>query len=84
MREEILKQFFLGEISAEVLAEDLGGSMVRSSRAVTRHPIEDMQDKFEVRPEHLIRVCDAVLEAEVEAKYLQAIGFCIAASDDLE
>lgn len=65
------------------LAHDLAGSLVEK-RDVTYQRIKDMSEDFEVRPEHLIRVCDAVLSGEIEAKYLEAIGFCIAASDHFE
>jgi hypothetical protein len=80
MHEEVLKRFFLGEVSAKELADDLAGSLVER-QDVTYHPIKDMGDDFEVRPEHLVHACDAVLSGEIEAKYLEAIGFCIVASD---
>ena len=83
MHEEVLKRFFLGEISASELADDLSGSLVER-RGVTYHPIKDMSVNFEVRSEHLVRLCDAVLGGEIEAKYLQAVGFCILASDHFE
>ena len=83
MREEVLKRFFLGEASAKELANDLAESLVER-RGVTYHPIKDMSDDFEVRPKHLIRVCDAILNGEIEARYLEAIGFCIVASDHFE
>ena len=83
MREEVLKRFFLGEVSTKELADNLSGSLVER-RDVTYQPIKDMRDDFEVRPEHLVRVCDAVLDGEIEGKYLEAIGFCIVASDHFE
>jgi len=83
MNEEVLKRFFLGEAGAKELAADLSGSVVER-QGVTNHPITDMRGDFEVRPEHLIRICDAVLGGEIEAKYLQEVGFCILASDHFE
>jgi hypothetical protein len=80
MREEVLRRYFLGRASAAELADDLSGSSVER-RDVTYHPIEDMDDDFEVRPEHLARLCDAVLGGELEAGRLEAVGFCIVASD---
>lgn len=80
MHEEVLKRFFDGEASAKELAADLSGSLVER-RDVTCHTVKDMRDDFEVRPEHLVRVCDAVLSGELEAEYLEAIGFCVVASD---
>jgi hypothetical protein len=67
-------------VGARELAEDLTVSLVEKP-GITYHPIKDLHEAFEVRPRHLIRVCDAVLDGEVEAKYLAAIGFCIVASD---
>jgi hypothetical protein len=83
MREEILKRFFVGEVGADTLAADLDGSMIEG-RDTTGHIIEDMEGEFEVRPEHLVSVCDVVLSGEIEAKYLRVIGFCIVASDAFE
>jgi hypothetical protein len=83
MREEILKQFFTGDLSAKILAEDLMGSMITKGD-MTKHPIEDMDEGFQVWPEHLIRLCDAVLRREIEPKYLQSVGFCLVASDHFE
>ena len=82
MREEILKQFLTEEVDAKVLADDLVGSMVTKGD-MTKHPIEDMAERFQLGPEHLIRLCDAVLRDEIKPQYLQSIGFCIVASDNL-
>src|SRR5258707_680263 len=83
MREAILKGFFSGDVSAKILAEDLMGSMITKGD-MTKHPIEDMGEGFQVWPEHLIRLCDAVLQREIEPKYLQSVGFCLVASDHFE
>ena len=83
MHEEVLKRFLVGESSSKTLADDLVGSMIESPGR-TSHPITDMQTDFEVLPEHLIQLCDAVLDGEIEAKHLEAIGFCILASDHFE
>jgi hypothetical protein len=83
MREEILKQFFTGEVGTEALAEDLVGSMITKGD-VSKHPIEDMRESFQLGPKHLIRLCDAVLRDEIKPQYLQSIGFCIVASDNFE
>jgi hypothetical protein len=83
MREEVLKEFFVGNVDVKVLAKDLRGAMVTSG-GITKHPIEDMTDTFELRPEHLTRLCDAVLVGDLKPEHLQAIGFCIVASDHFE
>jgi hypothetical protein len=83
MHEEILRQFLVGEVNAKTLAQDLVGSMITKGD-MTKHPIEDMQEAFQIWPEHLVRVCDAVLQGELKPKSLQSIGFCIVASDQFE
>jgi len=83
MHEEILKSFFEGELGGAELAEDLVESAVTSG-GMTRHPIEDMSKRFQVRPEHLTLLCDAVLRGEIDSKNLQPIAFCIIASDNFE
>ena len=40
-----------------------------------------MDEDFEVRAEHLIRLCDAVIDGTVEPWKLAAVGFCLLASD---
>jgi hypothetical protein len=83
MREEILKQFFAGDVGSKVLAQDLVDSMITKGD-LTKHPIEDMNESFVLRPEHLIHLCDAVLNGEIKPQYLQSIGFCVVASDNFE
>jgi hypothetical protein len=83
MREEVLKEFFAGNIDARILAKDLRGAMVTSG-GITKHPIEDMTVTFDLRPEHLTRLCDAVLAGDLKPEQLQAIGFCIVASDHFD
>jgi hypothetical protein len=81
MRESILKDFFSGNVDAKTLASDLKGSMVTTG-TMTRHPIETMMETFHVWPEHLTLVCDAVLRGDIDPKDLQAIAFCIIASEN--
>ena len=81
MHEDVLRTFLEGEASAAALARDLEGALVPDGPSVTRHPIVDMVGDFEVRPHHLIRVCDAVLGGAVKPGLLEAIGFCLVASD---
>jgi hypothetical protein len=81
MREEILRRFFEGAAEATDLARDLQGALAPDGPGMTRHPIVDMAEEFEVRPIHLVKVCDAVLDGSVQAELLEAIGFCLVASD---
>lgn len=81
MRENLLRDYFTGTASAAELSRDLERSLVQTSATVTRHPIVDMVGEFEVRPEHLVRLCDAVLAGHIEPWKLEPIGFCLIASD---
>ena len=83
MREAVLREFFTGKIGANELERDLLGSLVQRGN-VTEHPIVDMDEEFSVVPEHLVRVCDAVLAGALHPAHLQAIGFCLQASDHFE
>jgi hypothetical protein len=81
MHEEVLRRFFEGEASAAELAHDLEGALVSDNPGLTRHPIVDMTQAFEVQPHHLVRVCDAALQGEIQVSLLEAIGFCLVSSD---
>jgi hypothetical protein len=81
VHEELLRQFFEGAAPGSRLARDLEGALVPDGLQLTRHPIVDMVEDFEVQPHHLVRVCDAVLNGEIEPGLLEAIGFCLVSSD---
>jgi hypothetical protein len=80
MKEWVLKRFFEGQAFAQELAADLAGSMVRRSHDVIEHRIAVMDEHFNLRVEHLVRLCDAVLEGVVEPEHLETIGFCLVTS----
>lgn len=80
MHEAMLRDFFENKTSAGELVADISSS-VEKKREVTAYSIEDMEENFLVAPEHLARVCDAFLRGELAAADVQAIGFCLIASD---
>lgn len=80
MHEETLRDFFIGNATAHQLVDDLEGSLGQRGH-VTEHPIVDMSDDFHVTAHHLLHLCDAVLAGQIDSAYLQAIGFCLQASD---
>ncbi|HZR66415.1 MAG TPA: hypothetical protein VFA85_14815 [Terriglobales bacterium] len=84
MREEILKKFFLGEVSATELAADLSGSTKRLTKIVSNISIEDMEGQFVVTRPMLVLLCDAVLSGSLRAEELRTIGFALEASDHFE
>ncbi len=81
LHETTLRSFFLELVPAKDLSLELRGSMVPAGPGVTHHCIVDMPEEFEVLPGHLIRACDAVLQEAFDPEYLEAIGFCLVASD---
>ena len=80
MHEETLRDFLIGTATAHQLVDDLEGSLVQRGH-VTEHPIVNMPDDFHVAAHHLLRLCDAVLAGQIDPAHLQAIGFCLQASD---
>ncbi len=83
MKESVLKAFFEDEIDATALSADLDNSII-AERGVIRYRIQDMDGAFQLRSEHLKRLCDAVINNQLDPKHLETIGFCILASDKFE
>jgi len=84
MHESVLKDFFLGKATAEELKNDLTGTLARTGKQSTQVGIVDMDSEFEVFPEHLIRVCDAVISGTLVPHDLFTVGFCLMASENFE
>jgi hypothetical protein len=82
MHERILRDFFLGHVDGGALSEDLSDSIVQMGSNETGIGIIDLQDgEHNVTPEDLLKVCDSVLQGQVEPWKLEPIGFCLIASD---
>ena len=81
MHESILRDYFIGLVDEVVLKEDLKNTMVQTSKDVFSYKIVSMDTEFEVLPDHLIKLCDAVISEKIETKDLRTIGFCLAATD---
>ena len=81
MQESILRDFFSGAANAVALRADLVGAVVATNPSSTSQNIVDMSTDFELQPEHLIKLCNAVLAHELEPDDLKTIGFCLLASD---
>jgi hypothetical protein len=61
MREITLKRFFLEDVSAEALAEDVSGSVIHLDQIASTVQVEDMKEQFELQRAHFIRLCEAAL-----------------------
>jgi hypothetical protein len=82
MREHVLLDFFRGRLDATALSRDLEGSIVRVGHDQAGVRIVDLPGgEHEVTAEGLVRVCDAVERRLLDPWMLEAIGFCLLASD---
>ena len=81
MHAEILKAFFLGQARATELARDLDDIWESCGPRCKRFVFEDLDEDFEVHPEHLVRICDAVLAGEIEPPKLEGVGAALCTSD---
>ena len=85
MNEVVLRLFFQGQATAAELASSTVGTVSREGPAggpfVSRYRIEDMAVDFDVRPEHVVQLIDAVADGALSLADLDAICFCMEASD---
>jgi len=84
MREQVLKQFFEGRVSAAELATDIRSSKKNVGDKVTLVCIEDMDGRFSVTRSMLVSLCDAVLAGSLPPEGLRTIGFALEASDNFD
>jgi hypothetical protein len=81
MHEGTLRDFLTGGVTAEVLRQDLAGTVEKLGDKMYRHHIVSLEGEFHVNASHLVRVCDSVLSGGLDPADLETIGFCIVASD---
>jgi hypothetical protein len=81
MRERVLRDFFEDKATVAELAQDVANSISQKSQKVSVVSIEDMDDEFTVTAAMLVRLCDVVLQGELEPDALHSIGFALMASD---
>ena len=81
MHESVLRDYFLGQINASRLGEDLAESIVQTSHDVFTHYVNEMDGDFQVDPAHLVKLCDAVLSGDLAPDNLEIIGYCLVTSD---
>jgi hypothetical protein len=85
MKELTLRLFFEGKASAADLERDTSGSVERSvdgnGTQFGRHRITDMAGEFTVTTGHMLRLVDAVISGELSSDALDAVAFCLEASD---
>jgi hypothetical protein len=81
MKEKTLKDFFEGYITAYDLADDLSDIKDRKNFDIADYYVRDLKEEYEITSECLIKICDAVLNGTIVPNLLEAIGFCLIASD---
>jgi hypothetical protein len=84
MRECVLRDFFLGRIPAAVLAEDIKDSVRQVTPIESVVGIEDMHEKFSIKRQMLVSLCDAAISGEFPSTGLSVVGFALMASDTFE
>lgn len=82
MHEKTLRDFFLDRTGPEDLSRDLEGSISMKGPNEAAVTIVRLGDgDFRVTSEQLLKVCDAVASGVLEPWKLEAVGFCLVASD---
>ena len=81
MKESTLRDFFNGELNAAELELELMACAFDAAHDPEVFPIESMEESFQVRPPHLIRIFDATLAGELSFSALEKIAFILMASD---
>ena len=80
MNEEILKEYFQGQVEPEVLNDNLIGSHVKTTEKGSNYEIVEMSIEFQVEPEHIINLCRDVINGKIQPEYLQIIAFALISS----
>jgi hypothetical protein len=82
MTEEKLRDYFDGKITPEEFSSDLKDSQKRTGHDVTAVYIKSVGDgEFEIKKEHLIKLCDDVISRHLALIDLNTIAFALMASD---
>lgn len=82
MTEEKLRDYFDNRLTPQKLTSDLKDSQRRMSYDTTAVHIINIEDgEFEVKKEHLIKLCDDVISGQLGLTDLNTIGFALIASD---
>jgi hypothetical protein len=84
MREEALKQFFAGNLSADQLAIEAAASIKKVGPIETNIEIEDMSSDYAVCRDNVLLLCDAGLRGDLPGGAITAVAFMLLASDRFE
>jgi hypothetical protein len=84
MREDALRLFFIGDLSAHELAKEALASIRSVGTIETNIEIEDMTSSYSMDREDVLALCEAGLEGTLPGKAITAIAFMVLASDHFE
>ena len=84
MHESVLRDFLIGSQPASALKKDLAGVVVQTSSDVFTQYVTPMKEELVVSREHVLRLCDAVLEGSLAPEDLEPIAFCLIASEQFQ
>jgi hypothetical protein len=85
MKEQVLIDYLQYKIPVEDLAADLKGSQKHTSHDTTSVYIAQLEEEteFEINREHLIRLCNEVLDGKLTFEDLNTIAFALFTSEHL-
>ena len=85
MKEIVIRHFFEGQATPADLAADAAGAFDRRTDSAgtvfSQLHATSMDRDFDVFPGHIVALVDAVLDGAIDLEELEAIAFCIEASD---
>jgi hypothetical protein len=82
MTERKLKEYLEDKLTADQLSLDLKDSQKRTGYDVTTVYIDSLKDgEFEIKKEHLIKLCDDTISKKLSPTDLNTIGFALMTSD---
>jgi hypothetical protein len=84
MREEALKQFFAGDLSASQLAVEAMASIKKVGPREMTIEVEDMASTYSISRENMLDLCDVGISGTVPGEAVTAIAFMVLASDHFE
>jgi hypothetical protein len=84
MREDVLRQFFLADVSIDHLVQDLRDTVKHLNSVESTVAVEDMQQSFLLERKHVVKLCDAALSHTLTSEALTTLAFALMASDHFE
>ncbi len=83
MKEQILKEYFDGQIKAKDLNLDIEGSRIKTGLDTSETYIEPVEtnEEYEVNVNDIIKLCDDSISGELSEMNLNTIAFALMGSD---